>query len=114
VKVVEMYRKELIRLEKREVTSMVLVGLKTRTKRGSRKVNIFSVGGNVREKYDYIFDREGEEIQNSCGKLETGNLVVQRREGTRKWECMAPQLHFNPHIILNFRLFGAIFCTELM
>jgi hypothetical protein len=50
VKVLEIYRKEVIRLEERKVTSMRIVDLKTRTKRRGRKVNIFSVGENVKGK----------------------------------------------------------------
>jgi hypothetical protein len=48
--VVKIYRKEIIRLEQEEVTSMRVVRLKTRTKREGRKINIFSVGKNVRGK----------------------------------------------------------------
>jgi hypothetical protein len=51
---VKIYRKEIIRLEK-EVTSMRVVDLITRAKREGRKVNIFSVGENVRGKNMIMF-----------------------------------------------------------
>lgn len=52
---VEIYRKEVIRLKEKEFTSMRIVDLKTRARSEGRKVNIFSVNENVRGKNMIIF-----------------------------------------------------------